>query len=168
MSKQALTNVSGRWFVTDEKVIQQGLDQSRESPRRRMILPIHRRQDSPVQRMLNFLQPETYIRPHMHPREGAVESICLLQGAIRFFVFDENGTPTLSTYFEAGSPSSVIDIEPKVWHSFVVLKSDTVIFETKMGPYDENLDKTFAGWAPDEDSDEVPSWIDHHKSDIYG
>lgn len=161
MKKQALANISGDWFTLDDDMLQEGLEASRQSPRQRMILPVHRYQESPVQRMLNFLQPETYIRPHMHPRDGAVESICVLQGSLRFFVFDETGTVKFDTFLEA---SGVIDIEPRVWHNFVVLSTDTIIFETKMGPYDAEMDKEFAMWAPGENSDEAKAWVEQLKS----
>ena len=82
--KKAFDNISGTLFIPDENTLEKGIKASRESERKRIILPLHRRQDAKVQRMLNFLQPETYIRPHMHPRNQAVESIVVHKGAIRF------------------------------------------------------------------------------------
>lgn len=85
--KAAFENVSGPVFVLTPELIRKGLDASRESPRKRIILPIHRRQEARVQRMLNFLQPGTYIRPHRHTGEHAVESINIRRGSIKYFVF---------------------------------------------------------------------------------
>ena len=42
---------------------------SRESPRKRIIQPIHSGPSDLLQRMLNSLQPGTYIRPHRHAPE---------------------------------------------------------------------------------------------------
>jgi cupin fold WbuC family metalloprotein len=129
-----------------------------ESPRKRIILPIHRVQQAPVQRMMNFLQQGTYIRPHLHPREGASESLVLLQGSLVFFVFDDTGNITAKTMLSADA-TPVFDLEPKIWHSFVVTAPDTVLFECKMGPYDVVLDKTFAAWAPEEFSQEATGYL---------
>ncbi len=159
MSRKALPNVSGPWFCPDRKMLEKGIRESRNSLRRRMILPIHRKQDSKVQRMLNFLQPGTYIRPHLHPRPEAVESICLIQGEIRFFVFDDTGKEIFRTDLKRDSDRTLIDIEPLVWHTFVVTEPDTVLFETKMGPYDAMRDKEFAEWAPSEDDPGAAEWL---------
>lgn len=159
MSRQALPNVSGPWFCPDRKMLEKGIKESRNSRRRRMILPIHRNQDSKVQRMLNFLQPGTYIRPHQHPRPEAVESICLIQGGIRFFVFDDTGKIIFRANLKSDGDQKLMDIEPLVWHTFVVTEPDTIIFETKMGPYDAIRDKVFAEWAPPEDDPDAAKWL---------
>lgn len=150
MTRLAFDNIQGNWYQLTAADWEAGLETSRTSPRRRCILPIHRTQDAPVQRMLNFLQPGTYVRPHRHPRTGAVESIALLKGAIRFRIFEEDGSVKTEFDLRAGTPQSVVDIEPLVWHAFDVLEPDTILFETKMGPYDTQLDKEFAPWSEEE------------------
>lgn len=146
----AFDNVQGPWFGLSQDDIANGLDASRKSPRKRFILPIHRTQDAVVQRMMNFLQPGTYIRPHKHPRSGAIESIVLLTGHIRFFIYSEVGKIVHQSELKSGTPNCLIDIEDNVWHSFEVLTPNTIIFECKMGPYDTEMDKTFAPWSAPE------------------
>ena len=155
----ALSNVTGPVFVLGSDEIETGLQASRSSQRRRMVLPIHRRQDALVQRLINFVQPETYIRPHLHPREHAVETIFLYQGSLEFIVFKDDGTIDAHYRLKAGSSSPMIDIEPNIWHSFLVLEPDTIVMETKRGPYDSQLDKSFAEWAPEEGSSGVPAYM---------
>jgi len=120
-----------------------------------MLLPIHRRQDALVQRMVNFLQPGTYVRPHLHPLDSASETILTLEGAIGFVIFGEDGHPTSRHRLEAGG---LIDIEPGVWHTLFALAPDTLILEVKRGPYDDS-DKSFAPWAPDEGSPEAEALV---------
>ena len=156
--KKAFDNISGTLFIPDENTLEKGIKASRESERKRIILPLHRRQDAKVQRMLNFLQPDTYIRPHMHPRNQAVESIVVHKGAIRFFIFDDQGSIVEDRKLDSEN-AFLADIEPLTWHSFVVLEKDTILFESKMGPYDADLDKIFAEWSPEEGTDEAHSWI---------
>ncbi len=145
----AFANVTGACFRLSEEDLQAGIEASRTRERRRMILPLHRTQDAPVQRMLNFLQPGTYIRPHRHGGEGAIETLCVLRGALGFVVLDEAGEIQESHRLEAGG-LGVLDLEAGVWHGMVALHPDTVILEVKRGPYCADTDKQFAAWAPEE------------------
>lgn len=126
-----------------------------------MILPIHRQQEAEVQRLINFLQPGTYIRPHKHPMPHATESIVLLQGSIRFFTFDGSGAILTDNNLSSKPFPDLIDIEPSTWHSFLVLDLDTIIFEAKKGPYDAETDKEFASWAPEEGDDESIEFMEN-------
>lgn len=160
MSKLAFDNVSGDLFHLSKDMLEKGLKGSRESERKRIILPIHRKQEAEVQRMINFLQPGTYIRPHQHPLNYASESLVLIRGSIRFYIFDDDGTVLSISKLDSKPLPGVLDIEPRVWHSFIVLEEDTILFECKKGPYDAEKDKIFAPWAPAEGSDEVQEWIE--------
>lgn len=157
--KLAFENVTGPLFELTEQWIQDGIKGSRKSSRKRIILPIHRKQDARVQRMINFLQPGTYIHPHKHPLPHATESLVLLKGTIRFYTFDGEGN-IISDQIVSDKPlPGVIDVEPDTWHSFMVIEPDTVLFECKIGPYDAETDKVFASWAPEENDPEVENWL---------
>lgn len=160
MSKLAFENPTGNYFNLSQKMIEQGLRASRESSRLRMIFPIHRQQNAEVQRMINFLQPGTYIRPHIHPMPHASESIVVMKGAIRFFTFDDSGSIVSDQILKSAPIPGVLDIEPDTWHSFVVLEKDTIIFECKKGPYSAGTDKKFAEWAPAEGGQQAKTWIE--------
>jgi len=159
MTKLAFNNVQGDLFELTDEMMQQGIEGSRKSPRKRIILPIHRVQEAEVQRMINFLQPGTYIRPHKHPMPHATESIVMLQGSIRFFTFDDNGNRLTSRIINSKPFPGVIDIEPNVWHSFIVAEPDSILFECKKGPYNAETDKVFAEWSPVEGSVQADEWI---------
>lgn len=160
MSKLAFENPTGKYFHLSQEMIEQGLRASRESSRLRMIFPIHRQQNAEVQRMINFLQPGTYIRPHLHPMPHASESIVVIKGAIRFFTFDDSGNKLSDQLLKSAPIPGVLDIEPGTWHSFVVLEKDTIIFECKKGPYSTETDKKFAEWAPAERDQQAKSWME--------
>ncbi|NBC27760.1 MAG: cupin fold metalloprotein, WbuC family [Bacteroidetes bacterium] len=160
MTKTAFQNPSGDFFHLTDEQIESGLAASRKSPRKRMILPIQRQQEAEVQRLVNFLQPGTYIRPHKHPMPHATESIVLLKGAIRFFTFDGAGDVITDQTLTSNGIPDVIDIEPGTWHSFLVQESDTIIFECKKGPYNAETDKEFAEWAPDENDERVNEYME--------
>lgn len=147
----AFPNVTGDVFELTPELLQQGFEGSAASPRLRIILPLHRTQDALVQRMLNFFQPGTYVQPHLHPREHAIETIHVLQGRLGFVKFDGAGE-VVSTHDLRAEDHGLIDIEPKLWHGMVCLAPDTVVLEVKRGPYNDE-DKIFADWSPAEGAD---------------
>lgn len=157
--KLAFENVTGPLFELSDSWIQDGIVGSRQSSRKRIILPIHRKQDAQVQRMINFMQPGTYIRPHKHPLPHATESLVLLKGSIRYYTFDDDGNIKTDHIVSAEPLPGVLDMEPDTWHSFIVLEPDTILFECKKGPYDADTDKIFASWSPPEDDPDVPNWL---------
>ena len=153
----SLPNPTGDVFVLDELTLSKGKSTSRKSSRLRMIQPVQRSQKAKVQRLLNFLQPGTYIRPHCHPLEQATESVCLLSGALEVLIFNSHGS--IHTRHHLTPTSPLIDIEPGVWHGMVVQAPDTVIFEVKEGPYNPKTDKKFASWSPEEGSPDVKEFL---------
>lgn len=153
--KLALENPVGPVFALTPELMQRGLDASLESPRKRMLFPMHRAQDDLVQRMLNFLQPGTYIHPHLHPRDHAIETLLVMRGELGFVIFDEEGAVVSRHRLASGE---LIDIEQRVWHGVLALAPDTVILEIKRGPYDES-DKIFATWAPGENESGAADYL---------
>lgn len=145
----ALPNTAGPVFTLTDEILRTGSQAAAQSPRLRIILPLHRQQEALVQRMLNFMQPGTYLAPHLHPLPFASETIHVIQGAIGFLIFDPGGK-ILSQHLLKADGRGFIDIEPNVWHGFVVLEPNTVIIEIKRGPYDGPHDKVFAPWSPKE------------------
>lgn len=155
--KTALPAIPGDVFSLTGEILETGLAAARESPRKRIIQPIHRTQEAIVQRMLNFMLPGTYLRPHLHPREEAIETVQVLQGELGFIIFEEDGSVRQLHRLSAGG-DGLIDIEPRIWHGLVVLAPDTVILEIKRGPYDLKRDKIFADWAPAEGDPETDAY----------
>ena len=146
--------------MLDERELRRGITASRESPRRRIILPINRSDTEAVQRLVNFLQAGSYIRAHRHPKPENVENATVLQGSVLALIFDEAGNVAASHQLVAGKVAScTIDIEQGVWHTFLALEDDTVVLEIKRGPYDAKTDKEFAPWSPEEGSDEAAAWV---------
>jgi cupin fold WbuC family metalloprotein len=154
--KLALPNPVGPVFALSPAQLEEGLRESRTSPRRRMILPIHRGPGDLVQRMLNFLQPGTYVRAHQHPRDSASETLFVISGELGFVTFDADGSPKDAHRL---GPGGLLDIEARVWHSVLALAEDTVILEIKRGPYNDE-DKVFADWSPEEFSPEAPAHLE--------
>lgn len=150
--------------VLDAGLISAANTASGVSPRGRIIQPLHKALSDPLQRMLNSLQPGTYIRPHRHAEDRA-ESIVVLSGALLYVVFDGSGTVVERIRLAAGSERMGIDIAGGIYHSFLALIPDTVLFEIKPGPYDPKTDKLFAPWAPEEYSGAVGRYMEQLLND---
>lgn len=151
MSKpRALSAPSESVVVLDRTLVETALAASRESERRRVILPFHKSHEERLHRMFNALQPGTYVQPHRHLTSDKSEVFLLLKGALDFLLFDESGALTRVERLAAGSDAFGIDVMPGHYHGFVVREPDTLIYEVKPGPWVEGGDKDFAPWAPPE------------------
>jgi cupin fold WbuC family metalloprotein len=157
---RSLPAIEGSVFVLDLRAIESGLKASRESPRKRIMLQVHRTGTERVQRMVNFMQRGSYVRPHLHPEPESIENAAIIMGTAGFIVFDERGSVVSAHRLEAGDPAaSMIDIEQGLWHTLVPLGDDTVILEIKRGPYDAATDKRFAPWAPEEATMDAEAYL---------
>lgn len=146
--------------LINRALISQVVAGSRLSPRKRMLLPLHKSLNSPLHRMINAIQPHSYIQPHRHLHPPKAESVIVLQGALFCFLFSETGQVEEIYTLRAGSLDFGIDCEPGVFHTFMAIDKDTVLFEVKPGPYEQNLDKDFAPWAPVEGTKEAKDYME--------
>jgi len=135
------------------------LSASRESPRKRMLQRIHKDSGEAVHRMFNALQPGTYVTPHRHLDPAKTETILAISGALLFVEFDENGKLLRHTLLQPGTETFGLDVAPHVYHTFVALKPDTLIFEVKTGPYVRESDKNIPDWAPREGTEQADAYL---------
>lgn len=147
--------------LLSETLIRQVKEGSRQSPRKRILLPFHKGPESNLHRMLNGLQPYSYIQPHRHLYPPKAESVIVLRGAILSFHFREDGKVTEVYNLAAGAADFGVDSEPGTFHTFLALEDDTVLFEVKPGPYKQSSDKDFAPWAPAEGTPEADDYLEY-------
>ncbi len=140
-------------------MVAQTVELSRATPRGRFIQRLHKEDGASLQRMLNAMQPDTYLRPHRHLYPPKSEAFIVLRGKVRFVEFNDTGKVARWIDMQADSEIFGVDIEPAVWHALIVLKPDSVIFEVKNGPYDKTSDKDFADWAPVEGTPEAKTYL---------
>ncbi|MCG8667828.1 MAG: WbuC family cupin fold metalloprotein [Pseudomonadales bacterium] len=130
-----------------------------ESPRKRNHQLWHQSHQESVQRIAMWLEPETYVRPHLHPQDYKWEMMILLQGAARLISFDDTAEVTQVVEL---SPQGVMMVEmpPLTWHTFVVLEP-TLLVEVKPGPFEAAQPEDFAQWAPMEGEPQCADYIEH-------
>lgn len=155
----ALQAPKGDLNIITNEMIDEAIQLSRKSPRKRIILPFHKKESDTLHRMFNIIQPMSYIRPHHHAKSEKSESIIVLRGGICYITFNQKGEIVSHNKLNAGSNYFGVDTEPNVYHSFYALKEDTVIYEVKPGPYVKELDKDFAPWSPEEGTNEAIEYL---------
>lgn len=120
------------------------------SARKRKNLNYHEELSDTLQRMLNAMEPGTYVQPHKHENPDKREAFILLKGRIAVITFDDEGIITDSIILDNNIGNFGVEIPEKVWHTLVVLEKGSVVYEVKDGPYTPINDKNFAPWAPRE------------------
>jgi cupin fold WbuC family metalloprotein len=154
-----------RAFAVDQELIQRKIADACANARGREMHVLHGSGSDPVQRMLNALQPSSYIRPHRHIQPPKSETVILLHGALAFVTFLDDGTPDTANLIRLHpSIALAVDCREGVWHTFFALEPDTVVFEIKAGPHDAATDKEPAPWAPAENSPEAQSYFENLRS----
>lgn len=111
---------------------------AKASERLRANLDLRNSSEDLSQRMLNALEPGTVMPIHRH--KGSSETCVCIRGHFEEYLYDVNGNLTETIDMVPGGV--VLNIEKGQWHSLRCLEPNTILFETKDGPY--------APLAPDE------------------
>jgi cupin fold WbuC family metalloprotein len=158
---RALDAPAGELVILSRSLVESVTEASRASPRQRIILPFHKRESELLHRMLNIIQPDSYVRPHRHLEPPKTEAWVVLRGAVAFFTFEDEGGVRDCLLLEAGGEHFGVDLAPGLFHGLVALAPDTVLYEVKDGPYAPASDKAFASWAPAEGTPEAAGYLRH-------
>jgi cupin fold WbuC family metalloprotein len=137
--------------LIDARLIDAVSAQAAASPRRRKNFNFHAQASAPANRLLNAIEPDSYVRPHRHLDPAKDETLVVLRGAVGMLVFDDKGGVVQHAVLRAGTGAIGVDIPHGTWHTFVGLEPGSVIFEAKAGPYSPLGRDEKASWAPAED-----------------
>ncbi|MBN2746388.1 MAG: WbuC family cupin fold metalloprotein [Bacteroidales bacterium] len=143
----------------DNEIVDKTTTRAKESQRRRMNYNFHPQLDDLLQRMLNAMEPGTYIRPHKHEYPDKTEVFMILRGKMIVIEFDDTGDIKDIELLDSTQGRWAVEIPPRTWHSLISLESGSVAYEIKNGPYNPIDDKNFAVWAPAENSPEAANFL---------
>lgn len=125
--------------------------QAAKNERRRVRLCVHPGNDDLLHEMLIIHVHNTYVAPHKHVNKS--ESFHIIEGALRVFLFGDDGkvTETIRMGEVASGRVFYYRLSSSIYHS-VLPESEFVVFhEVTNGPFNR-LDMVVAPWAPaDED-----------------
>lgn len=125
---------------------------AQENPRLRKNWNIHPADEFPAHRLLNAMEPDSYIRPHRHLDPLKDETFMIVRGKLGILIFDDEGAVKEKVLLDAGGDSIGADIPAGLFHTAVSLESGTIFFEAKAGPYVPLQDTEKAYWAPEDGS----------------
>jgi cupin fold WbuC family metalloprotein len=143
--------------ITDD-FLNQTSDKAKQSPRLRVNHNFHELEE-PVNRMLNALEPDTYIQPHKHENPDRFEVFLILRGKIAVVTFDDLGNISDHSTLDPHTGNYGVEIPPKTYHTIVALESGSVAYEIKEGPYITSTAKIFAPWAPAESDVDAAAYL---------
>ena len=83
------------------------------SVRKRMNHNFHKEYTDPVQRMLNAVEPGTYIRPHKHENPDKIEVFIILKGRVVVVEFDEKGSAVDHVILDQDGGALAVEIPPR-------------------------------------------------------
>ena len=130
------------------------------TPRRRKNHNLHPSDDFCCHRLLNAIEPGTYIMPHRHLDPLKDESMVMVRGRMGVVAFDDEGAVVTARVIGAGEEAFAVDIPHGRFHTIVSLEPGTVFFEAKAGPYLPLADAEKAPWAPAEGTPAAAGYLD--------
>lgn len=136
--------------LIDRQLLDELTDAAQASPRQRKNLNFHPADDFPAHRLLNAIEPGSYIRPHRHLDIHKDETMLVLRGRLGLLSFDDQGEIVQSTVLSANGECCGVDIPHGCWHTVLALESGTLFLEAKSGPYAPLTPEECAPWAPAE------------------
>lgn len=147
----------------DNALLDEVCAEAKASPRRRKNRNFHTDDGQPGHRLLNAIQPGSYIQPHRHLDPTKSETMVVLRGVLGLVTFDDAGNVAETAKVSAGGTPLGMDIPYGTWHTVFALAPDTVFLEAKAGPYLPLTAEEKAPWAPAEGdaaaADYLARWV---------
>lgn len=146
--------------IVDRQLLEQVTLEASASPRLRKNHNIHRCDESRCHRLLNGIEPGSYIRPHRHLDPEKDEAFILMKGRLGVVTFSADGTVAETVLLSHAGGNLAADIPSGVYHAAVSLETGTVFYETKAGPYLPLTEDEKALWAPGENDPQAPAYLE--------
>ena len=134
--------------------------QAQVAPRRRRNLNFHARDDAPCHRLLNAVEPDSYIVPHRHLEPDKDETLIVLAGELGVVTFDDAGSITAAKILKPGGEPFGVTIPAGQFHTPIAMAPGSVIFEAKAGPYRALTELERASWAPPEGHTDAAGYLE--------
>lgn len=133
--------------------------EAKASPRLRKNRNFHPADDHPGHRLLNAIEPGSYIQPHRHLDPLKDETMVVLRGCLGLVIFDDAGQVRRGVILGPGGAALGVDIPHGAWHTVLALEPNTVFLEAKAGPYLPLTEEEKSSWAPAEGAPEVAAYL---------
>ncbi|MGE5242590.1 MAG: WbuC family cupin fold metalloprotein [Bacteroidota bacterium] len=145
--------------LINQDLLDQVSAQAQASPRRRKNYNFHVSEIDVCNRLLNAIEPDSYIQPHCHYDAEKDESLVIVRGRVGVVFFDAHGAITSQAVLEPGGAAVGVNIAHGVFHTLVGLAPGSVFFEAKAGPYAPLTAREKASWAPAEGDPQAAAFL---------
>jgi len=139
---------------------------ARENPRLRKNWNIHPHDAFPAHRLLNAMEPDSYIRPHRHLDPLKDETFMIVRGKLGILIFDDDGAVKEKVLLDSEGECIGADISAGQFHTAVSLETGTIFFEAKAGPYVPLQEGEKPSWAPEDGSAGVDGYLAAMKAEF--
>lgn len=133
--------------------------QATQKPRLRQNYNLHPSDESRCHRLLNAIEPDSYIKPHRHLDPEKDEAFILMRGRLGVITFTVDGEIIETGLLSHASGNVAVDIPHGVYHTAVSLESGTVFYETKAGPYRQLTEDEKVDWAPEDGDPQAQEFL---------
>lgn len=144
--------------IIDRDFLERVSSQAKASPRRRRNHNFHASESDTCNRLLNAIEPDSYIQPHCHHEATKDETLIVVRGRLGVIFFDEHGAVTATAVLAPAGESVGVNIPHGMYHTLMALEPGSVFFEAKAGPYAPLTPREKASWAPAEGDPRASSY----------
>jgi cupin fold WbuC family metalloprotein len=146
-----------------EFISQQELDrlllQAKQSPRLRKNYNFHASDGDICHRLLNAMEPDSYIQPHRHLDINKDETLAVIRGKMGLIIFANDGTIEEKAFLEPTGDVMMANIPRGTFHTLISLDGPSVFFESKAGPFVPLTQDEKADWAPREEDESSTEYL---------
>jgi len=153
--------------VITTDLLQQLSEEALASPRLRKNFNLHPANESRCHRLLNAIEPASYIRPHRHLDPEKDEAFILMSGRLGILQFNDAGEVAESVILSHEDGILAVDVPSGVFHTAVSLEAGTVFFEAKAGPYLPLTETEIAAWAPPDGDAQAAPYLEFLKTQLF-
>ena len=143
----------------DSGLLDRVSEAARTSPRLRTNHNFHAHESDVSNRLLNAVEPGSYVVPHRHLDPNKDETFVVLRGRFGLVLFDDAGNVTHQVVLDEAGPVFGVTIPHGTFHGIVSLAPGSVFFESKAGPYAALTEGERAVWAPTEQGPGAPEYL---------
>ena len=124
--------------------------QAKQSHRLRKNHNFHHSDDDICHRLLNAMEPGSYIQPHRHLDKNKDETLVVIRGKMGLILFDDVGNIEEKALLELADHAMIVNIPHGKFHTWISFEERSVFFEAKAGPFLPLTEEEKASWAPKE------------------
>ena len=150
--------------IIDQHLLNKVSASAHESPRKRKNYNFHGADRDASHRLLNAMEPDSYIPPHCHQDASKDETIVVLRGKFGILFFDGKGNVTSQAVMSPTGDAVGVNIPHGVFHTLVALEAGSVFFESKAGPYAPLTPEEKANWAPQEGEQDTQKFLAKYRA----